>query len=68
MMTEKKNRGPKPRQNKSSRTLVRCLGPGSEHTFMSSNPTYHRVCSRCTDLIRGDKPEYKTPSCRKGIV
>jgi hypothetical protein len=28
-------------------TMVRCLGIGKEHLFMSIDPTRNRVCSRC---------------------
>jgi hypothetical protein len=27
--------------------MVRCLGPGEEHTFLSPDPVNRRVCERC---------------------
>lgn len=27
--------------------VVRCLGPGPEHTFLSYDPTRHRICGKC---------------------
>lgn len=32
---------------KADRGLVRCLGPGEEHTFDSPDPTHIRVCPDC---------------------
>lgn len=31
---------------------VRCLGPGKEHWFMSANPTYHRICEKCSVKVK----------------
>ena len=30
------------------RTLVRCLGPGKEHNFYSSDPATNRICAKCS--------------------
>lgn len=32
------------------KVLVRCLGPGPEHTFPSPDPVRIRVCPRCANL------------------
>ena len=37
---------------KPRRFKVRCLGPGREHTFMSTDPVRNRVCERCQEKIR----------------
>lgn len=31
---------------------VRCLGPGPEHFFVSSNRTHHRICGKCADKAK----------------
>ncbi len=35
---------------------VRCLGPGQEHFFLSSNKVLHRICDRCR--------QYQPPAIR----
>lgn len=39
--------------------LVRCLGPGEEHTFLSTDTASHRLCPKCRDRIKGIREEYK---------
>lgn len=34
-----------------NRVLVRCLGPGVEHEFLSHDRVRNRVCPRCKRLI-----------------
>jgi hypothetical protein len=51
-----KNRG-RPRKTappgeEPKKRLVRCLGPGKEHTFNSPDPTRVRLCWRCKVLVR----------------
>jgi hypothetical protein len=45
--------------------VVRCLGPGEEHTFLSRDRTRERICPACRDLIReknfSQKREISTP-------
>jgi len=31
--------------------LVRCLGPGKEHKFKSTDPRRRRVCDNCTKKL-----------------
>jgi hypothetical protein len=35
---------------------VRCLGPGPEHTFVSPNPCYVRLCWRCRNATEKIMP------------
>ena len=32
--------------------LVRCLGPGDEHTFYTDDPSKRRICPRCRSRIQ----------------
>ena len=34
-----------------NRVVVRCLGPGDEHTFRSLDPKMNRVCPKCAARI-----------------
>lgn len=34
-----------------TRVVVRCLGPGDEHTFRSVDPKVNRMCSKCAAKI-----------------
>ena len=38
-------------KRKSKRVLVRCLGGGKEHTFLSEDPCCNRVCTKCMNKI-----------------
>ncbi len=33
------------------RAYVRCLGPGEEHWFLSSDRCKHRICNRCAKKL-----------------
>ncbi len=35
---------------------VRCLGPGKEHSFRSTDPIRHRICDACTAKIKAMSP------------
>jgi hypothetical protein len=43
---------PSPRAKNRPRVLVRCLGPGDEHHFLSLDPTRERICLDCRLVIR----------------
>jgi hypothetical protein len=32
--------------------LVRCLGPGPEHTFLSRDRKAHRICKACVEKLK----------------
>lgn len=34
-----------------SKVLVRCLGPGEEHQFLTDNRCGHRICPKCKKVI-----------------
>lgn len=40
-----------PRQKPGRAVLVRCLGPGEEHSFQSRWPQGNRICTRCRQRI-----------------
>lgn len=42
----------RPKTKDSQRSLIRCLGPGPEHRFMSHNPKRNRICPKCTEAIK----------------
>lgn len=37
---------------KAAKVVVRCLGPGEEHTFRSGDPTSERVCKGCREKLK----------------
>ena len=45
------------------KVLVRCLGPGPEHTFWSDDRCRHRICPKCARVVNGEG--YTRPSTIK---
>ena len=46
--------------------VVRCLGPGREHTFRSPDPAHRRLCARCTLAVeRVGAAEYRATEVRE---
>jgi hypothetical protein len=51
---------------KKVKVVVRCLGFGAEHRFLSSDPTKHRVCDKCQRKM--SNPTFRTKSNIRPIV
>ncbi len=52
------------KKRKVSGVLVRCLGPGKEHEFLSVDPKTNRICESCQAKVRAANLSFRN-DCNK---